>query len=378
VTNKLPERIKFAARGDRLIVMRWAVRDGSFWTLNAGALEALDASDPRSALTAQVSAFLARTRPFDDTRQAGNFQEAMKMLGCTSNKQYQTTVREATVECWLDRDDATVIEFVPRPEGGFQEGERDVFPRSDVQAIVDRLLMGLFGADAGSAGPPGGAAVAAVAAETRAPFGHKTGWVAARGVEPSQVAEALGLLDPRPETWSAGVEAAYDLGVFVCPVVDGWVLAMGIDILVNTPDIAQLSATLGAEVQLFKSHRVSESHHWSRAQNGVVVRAFEFSLDGGELIVNTGPPTPIEADTPEIAPALASQPGEFPFSAYESAHGPADHPDEGSVMTVAAAWSLDPTQLAGDDARFGVYSERTVRSTPPPSSKKTGKKWRLK
>jgi hypothetical protein len=347
VTNKLPERIKFAARGDRLIVMRWAVRDGSFWTLNAGALEALDASDPRSALTAQVSAFLARTRPFDDTRQAGNFQEAMKMLGCTSNKQYQTTVREATVECWLDRDDATVIEFVPRPEGGFQEGERDVFPRSDVQAIVDRLLMGLFGADAGSAGPPGGAAVAAVAAETRA-------------------------------TWSAGVEAAYDLGVFVCPVVDGWVLAMGIDILVNTPDIAQLSATLGAEVQLFKSHRVSESHHWSRAQNGVVVRAFEFSLDGGELIVNTGPPTPIEADTPEIAPALASQPGEFPFSAYESAHGPADHPDEGSVMTVAAAWSLDPTQLAGDDARFGVYSERTVRSTPPPSSKKTGKKWRLK
>jgi hypothetical protein len=375
VTNKLPEHIAFAARGDRLIVMRWAVRDGNFWTLNAGAVEALDAADPRTALTEQVSAFLARSRPFGDTRQAGSSQEAMRLLGCTSNKQYQTTVRQATVECWLDSDEATVVEFVQRAEGGFQQAERDVFPRSDVQAIVDRLLMRLFGADASSAGPPGGAAAPT---ETRAPFGYKTGWVATRGVEPSQVAEALGLLDRRPESWSAGVESAYGLGVFVCPVVDGWVLAMGMDILVNAPDIGQLSATLGADVQLFKSDRVSESHHWSRAQNGVVVRAFEFSLDRGELIENTGPPTPIEEDTPEIAPALPSQPGEFPFNAYESAHGTADHPDEDSVMTVAAAWSLDPTQLAGDDARLGVYSERTVRSTPPPSSEKTGKKRRFR
>jgi hypothetical protein len=214
-----------------------------------------------------------------------------------------------------------------------------------------------------------------VEAQTRVPFGYKTGWVAAQDVPPALVADALGLVDQHAAGWSTGIESAYGAGVFVCPPVDGWVLAMGWDILTNAPDLAQLSATLGTEVQLFKSHRVSEYHLWSRAQNGTIVRAFEFNFESGQLTMNAGQPTQIEVATPEIAPALASLPGIFPFEAYESPDRSARHPNEDSVMTVAAAWSLDPTQLTGEDTRVGIYSDHTIRSVLPPS-RATRRKWR--
>lgn len=213
---------------------------------------------------------------------------------------------------------------------------------------------------------------------TRRSFGYKTAWIAARDVDPEVVADALGLLDRDAATWSTGVGAAYEAGVFVCPPVEGWVMAMGLDILLDPPDLANLSLNLSTEVQLFYSHRVSESHHWSLARGGVVVRAFEFNFDGGQLTANAGPPTAVEAATPEIAPALPSEPGTFPFDAYEGLDHPTSFPDEGSVMTVAAAWSLDPTQLSGEDDRLGIYGRRRFQSGPPTRSGASRRKWRLR
>jgi hypothetical protein len=215
-----------------------------------------------------------------------------------------------------------------------------------------------------------------VEAEMRRSFGYKTGWFAVRDSQPAEVAEALGLLDQQAVGWCAGVESAYDAGVFVCPPIGGWVLAIGLEILLNPPDLAELSATLATEVQLFMSHRVSEYHVWSRAEDGAIVRAFGFCFDNGELTVNTGQPTEIEIATPEIFPALAGQVGSFPFEAYEPPNDPARLPGEESVMIVAAAWSLDPTQLTGENTRLGIYSDRAIRSAPSPRSLAPRRNWR--
>lgn len=212
----------------------------------------------------------------------------------------------------------------------------------------------------------------------RQPFGYKTAWIAARDVSPAVVADGLGLGDQAPTTWEVGVAAAYDAGVFVCPPVEGWVLAMGMDILLLPLDVAALSAALGTEVQMFKSHRVAEHHHWSRAQNGIMVRAFDFNFDHGELTTNSGRPTDIEATTPEIAPALGSPPGDFPFGAYESLNDAPATPNEDSVMIVADSWSLDPNQLDGEDDRLGIYGRRSVRAAAPPPSSGARRRWRFR
>ena len=158
-------------------------------------------------------------------------------------------------------------------------------------------------------------------------FGYKCGWLAIRHAAPDDVAAAIDLANTQEIGWREGVDAAYRGGVFVSPPTSGWVFVVGTGLLEDAPDIADLSARLGTEVQLFRTHRVSEHHEWALARDGHVVRHLRCMGMTGEFR-QTGVPTPIEIQLG------------IPDMTIDDWHI-----NEHTVMQVAAGWGIDPCTL---------------------------------
>src|SRR4051794_29250137 len=103
-------------------------------------------------------------------------------------------------------------------------------------------------------------------------FGSKQAWLAGGGADPAAGVEALGLRDLGLVPWRDGMDLAYltDDRVAVTPPLPGardlsWTLATGRVYLRQGVDVVSLSEALGAEVQFFATHRVTELHRWQRA-----------------------------------------------------------------------------------------------------------------
>jgi hypothetical protein len=175
-------------------------------------------------------------------------------------------------------------------------------------------------------------------------FGYKQAWLAVREGDPARTATALGLRDLGPVSWRSGIDLAYltDDRLVLTPPLPGahgyrWLLVTGRWLLRagNSVDVAGLSAALGTEVQLFATYRVAELHHWERAVDGALVRAFEYVGMSGEVTRWQGVP-----DETERAIGMPVEPD----------------PDVGvlvgeeDVMRVAAAWSVNPSTLDGGPA----------------------------
>jgi len=175
-------------------------------------------------------------------------------------------------------------------------------------------------------------------------FGFKQAWLAVRVREPAAVAAALGLRDLGSVSWREGIDLAYltDDRLVLTPPLAGardanWVLATGRWLLRgdSAVDIVKLSSSLDTDVQMFATHRVVELHRWERAVGGVLVRAFCYVGESGEVIDWRGDP-----DGNELAVGLPSEldaEGDVLVS-------------ESDVMRIAGAWSLDPTALDGQPA----------------------------
>jgi hypothetical protein len=170
-------------------------------------------------------------------------------------------------------------------------------------------------------------------------FGHKQGWLAIRGTDPDRVTKALGLRDLGAVSWRSGVDLAYltDDRLVLTPPLPGardaaWLLVAGRWLLGagSGVDIVNLSNQLGTEVQLFSTYRVNEVHRWERAVNGILVRAFGYVGQTGEITSWRGDPDGVEA-----AIGLPATPEEDVLAS------------EADVLRVAAAWSVDPAALDG-------------------------------
>lgn len=174
-------------------------------------------------------------------------------------------------------------------------------------------------------------------------FGYKTGWLAVHTESHEPVIRALGLRRTEDVDWAGGISRAYTEGVLVMPPVNGWVLVMGIDILVRPPDIAAMSRALGTEVQRFGSHRVSDGYEWLRARDGIVVR--RLSNDGGDWVA--------EGQSTDVEQRLG-----FGGTRPEGQDGP--WVKEETVLDVAGAWSIDPQLLDESmvDGRSAVWGVR--------------------
>ncbi|GID33353.1 hypothetical protein C8E87_5471 [Paractinoplanes brasiliensis] len=179
-------------------------------------------------------------------------------------------------------------------------------------------------------------------------FGGKQAWLAIRadgreGVAAS-VPAALGLRDLGEVRWRDGIDLAHltDDRVAITPPLPGardqlWVLATGRYLMrpETTVDVVALSAALGAEVQFFATHRVTELHRWQRAAEGELIRAFGYVGQTGDVTSWHGEPDPAERD--------AGLPGVLDDETTVLV-------GEKDVLAVAGAWSIDPTTLTGRPA----------------------------
>lgn len=175
------------------------------------------------------------------------------------------------------------------------------------------------------------------------PFGYKTAWLAVLDRSQADVAEALGLTGGRNVP---GYEAAGALSqTGILPPVPGvggrWTLAVSFDLAEISPTrLVTLSALLGTRVQAFASHRVVEAHRWLEADSGTLRRHVEVVGESGELKAWTGTPTAVEVD-------LGLPPDEQ-IAGDDARFDVVLGVNEGTVMAVAAAWSVDPTTLSGE------------------------------
>jgi hypothetical protein len=176
-------------------------------------------------------------------------------------------------------------------------------------------------------------------------FGPKQAWLAIRDRTPAEVEQALGLRDLGPVSWRMGIDLAYTTEdrLAVTPPLDGakgsaWVLVPGLYWfhLDLDPGVAALSEALHTEVQFFSSYRVTEAHRWERAVDGVLVRAFEFVGESGEVTLWWGDP-----DDHERAIGLPEEEPDDESGLLL---------DESDVMRLAGAWSIDPLALEGQPA----------------------------
>ncbi len=249
------------------------------------------------------------------------------------------------------------------------------------------------------------------------PFGYKQIWLAVKGVEPSEVASALGLEWCQSANWAQGIDRAYRsyfdskrgwynsrVEIFVAPPVRGWTLAVGgigalpaIESSEWIPWLEGLSERLG-HVQFFGTHRVSNCAAWAKAENGRILRAFAYAdgrffeagprtteeIELGFDFLDVSRATPeqiaahgakreaeflrereIAAELQRIRDGASSNSEELDRAVYdESQFGSRLElldPDEDSVMMIAGCWSLDPTRLDEIETEPGLGLLGTFR-----------------
>ncbi len=167
--------------------------------------------------------------------------------------------------------------------------------------------------------------------DTPIPFGYKTGWLCIRCDDPDRAMDVLHGTNRRVCNWSVGLAKAGENGtVFVSPVLDGYVLVVGI--LEPQPEQLECWAAEFPELQYFGTHRVVECHSWARYQNGNLLRGYTFLGEAGEVTWEEGKPTPEEL-------ALGAE--RFPKAGEEIEWDSAEFPDEETVLSLAAAWGMD-------------------------------------
>lgn len=180
--------------------------------------------------------------------------------------------------------------------------------------------------------------------ETPIPFGPKMAWLAIPGFKPSEVITALRLDDVQTANWTKGLQEAYadNNQVFVSPSLGGWVLVIG-KTLWERADMNRSAENIGwlkeicrkfGNACFFSTMRGLGNHGWVGIRDGQIFRAYGYSGELQELIWLVGEPTEEEI---AINPGFITEVREK----YQPGFRPII-PDEKLVLSVAAAWSVDP------------------------------------
>lgn len=183
------------------------------------------------------------------------------------------------------------------------------------------FIDGLFGGKKGRESP--------AIPDKPVPFGYKTSWFCIGSNSPEKVIEALGLNDPVPSGWESGLNA----GIFVSPVLDGYVLVInyGDDIITENMEELDRIGKCFPEVQYFSSHRVVEYAAWVKYLNGDMVRGYCWCGSDGEIFLNEGE---ISEEETELGLDNLLQSTDDDWDSAEFA-------DEENVLEIAAAWGID-------------------------------------
>lgn len=196
-------------------------------------------------------------------------------------------------------------------------------------------------------------------------FGYKMGWFAIRNADKKSVLTALGFTAIKEMGWDEGIDAIYDIEedipfniVFITPPVNDWTFVVGRwmvgaggegDVIDVEKLITKLSIQFG-EVQAFATHRIVEYHHWMLAKNGCLIRSFAYEGDGDGVLTNKGELTLIEESYKwdQFYKFVCFSDEEDELDEFEDEEDQFDEvwlPNEETVMEVAGAWSINPTEI---------------------------------
>ena len=181
-------------------------------------------------------------------------------------------------------------------------------------------------------------------------FGYKNSWLAIRASNAEDVIRSVSIDNVQSANWRTGFIAAYNGHAFVSPPVDGWVLVVsdrlpGLGHEPDTEEWISLMRSLSekhGDVQYFGTHRVVGYHAWSRFVDGREQRAFAYSGESGETLVDRGARTAGETELgynyfdPNCPEAKSNAYWEREDLCY---------PDEEHVMEIAGKWSINPMSL---------------------------------
>lgn len=199
-----------------------------------------------------------------------------------------------------------------------------------------------------------------------------TSWIAVKDGTIEAIVKALHLSDPKPATWTQGMDVAggnHDdcppswgelAGVFITPLIRGWRLVVGHyvgaaplarsadDLRTGWRKVAGWCRRLSREfgkAYAFTDQSQMDWYSWIMARNGTVVRQVVF--EDGEFLSKRGRPTDVEARM--IARFRASE------------ITPRWQPDVGDVPRIAGAWSVNPWRIG---PRTRVVGQSFVAVTP--------------
>lgn len=172
--------------------------------------------------------------------------------------------------------------------------------------------------------------------DTPLPFGYKSTWLCVKSNSAEEVIEKLELKNAVKCNWKSGFESLNE-GIFVSPVLDGWVLVIGWgdDIITEDPERLDSVGKMFPEVQYFSSHRVADYYAWVKYVGGVKIRSYCYCGGEGEVYENVGELTPEEE---ELGLTNLIPDSESDWDQYDFA-------DEEHVVAVAAAWGVDTLKM---------------------------------
>lgn len=195
-------------------------------------------------------------------------------------------------------------------------------------------------------------------------------WLAIRSSDPAAVLDVLPIDDLQRANWLTGYIAVNAFHTFVSPSINGWVLVVsnnlpGLEVEERSAGWKRLMERLAAnfdDVQSFGTHRVVEYHAWARFLNGLEVRAYAYSGETGETLVDRGAPTDAEV---ELGHKFFDERSPEAESDEYREREDLTYPDEEDVMRVAGKWSINPNRLEEGPQTLGVGWIGAIRREVP-------------
>jgi hypothetical protein len=170
-------------------------------------------------------------------------------------------------------------------------------------------------------------------------------WLAIRSRSLTAVQTALELNNPKPCSWSEGLNGERQL--FISPPLNGWILVVGAGLPDPGDDVdacfrflTELSRRVG-QVQFFKAEPVLHHHAWARVEAGRVVRAYAWV---GATVWNQGVRTAAETELGMKCFGYDETVSSAAWGVSELVTANAE-----KVPLLAARWSLNPATI---DPRF--------------------------
>jgi len=186
------------------------------------------------------------------------------------------------------------------------------------------------------------------------PFGWKGTWLVVKAMPIEIIIKALQLKNCIPCNWKSGIKQGGRL--FVSPPIKGWIFIVGqpfpftdeVNLSKSIkPFLEKASLSVGV-IHYFFTYRVTETHCWSKAEDGKIIRGYIFDGYNGKTLWDEGE----DYLERELGWNLYNEKG-------NKSGDKLTIPKEENVMEMARRWCISPSDLKPEfsDNNLGIVGE---------------------